>query len=244
VGKNLLFSSFGQSRATFRIEKRKSSWPWLSDRAPFVHRSVQDFYMVPEKELQYRKAGTLGFMWTHPNPIYASYEMATRGKMVDFGEHLKNQLRDYRDSKILEYEIYGEFFATDGNRMEIDPSTRDKFGLPVAKLSIDRHPNDLAATKYLMEKGDAVLKAMEPDHFEVKTIAGVTTILQGGTCRMGNDPATSVLDKDCRTHEVPNLYVVDGSFLPTSGGIPLTLTIAANSFRVADALVKKLKRAG
>jgi choline dehydrogenase-like flavoprotein len=244
VGKNLLFSSFGQSRATFRLEKRKTSWPWLADRAPFVHRSVQDFYMVPASEMQYRKAGTIGFMWTHPNPIHAIYEIATRGKYVDYGKHFKDLMREYRDSKLLEYETYGEWFATPGTYVDIDADTRDKFGLPVARISIDRHPNDLANIKLLMEKGDAVLKAMEPDKFEQKTIAGVTTILQGGTCRMGNDPATSVLDKDCRTHEVPNLYVVDGGFLPTSGAVPLTLTIVANSFRVADALVKKLKREG
>ena len=73
------------------------------------------------------------------------------------------------------------------------------------------------------------------------TEAGETTILQHGTCRFGNDPATCVLDQDCRAHEVPNLYVVDGSFMPTSGGIPNTLTIMANAFRVADRLVQKVK---
>jgi choline dehydrogenase-like flavoprotein len=244
VGKNLVFSSFGQSRATFRIGKRKAAWPWLDDRAPFIDRSVQDYYMVDAKELQYRKAGTLGFMWTHPNPIHAIYDIANRGKYFEVGKGLKDKMREYRDSKILEYETYGEFLATDGNYVDVDPGTRDKYGLPVARISLDRHPNDQAATKLLMEKGDAILKAMEPDAFEQKTTSGVTTILQGGTCRMGKDPATSVLDPDCRAHEVPNLYVVDGSFLPTSGAVPLTLTIAANSFRVADALVHKLKRAG
>jgi choline dehydrogenase-like flavoprotein len=51
-----------------------------------------------------------------------------------------------------------------------------------------------------------------------------------------------VLDKDCRAHEVNNLYVVDGSFMPTAGSVPSTLTIAANSFRVAHNLVRKLKK--
>ena len=60
----------------------------------------------------------------------------------------------------------------------------------------------------------------------------------------GDDPATSVLDRGCRAHEVKNLYVVDGSFMPTSGGVPTTLTIAANSFRVAAGLVQRLKRGG
>ena len=83
---------------------------------------------------------------------------------------------------------------------------------------------------------------MEPDDARGgRPTAGETTILQGGTCRFGTDPATSVLDKDCRAHAVPNLYVVDGSFMPTSGGVPITLTIVANAFRVADALVQRMK---
>ena len=59
-----------------------------------------------------------------------------------------------------------------------------------------------------------------------------------GTCRFGDDPATSVLDRNNRTHEVANLYVVDGSFLPTSGGTNPSLTIAANALRVADAMLR------
>ena len=73
-------------------------------------------------------------------------------------------------------------------------------------------------TKFLVERGEEVLDALEPDKLERVGDAGETTILQGGTCRFGNDPATCVLDKDCRAHEVNNLYVVDGSFMPTSGG--------------------------
>ena len=50
----------------------------------------------------------------------------------------------------------------------------------------------------------------------------------------GDDPKTSVLNKDCRAHDVPNLYVTDASFMPTGGSVPYTFTIYANSFRVAD----------
>jgi choline dehydrogenase-like flavoprotein len=51
-----------------------------------------------------------------------------------------------------------------------------------------------------------------------------------------------VLDRNCRTHEVPNLYVVDGSFMPNPGGVPPTMTIMANSFRVGEALGRAFKR--
>ena len=63
-----------------------------------------------------------------------------------------------------------------------------------------------------------------------------------GTCRMGTDPKASVLDKWCRAHDVPNLWVVDGSCFPTSGGYNPTLTILANAYRVADHFVAEAKR--
>lgn len=61
-----------------------------------------------------------------------------------------------------------------------------------------------------------------------------------GTCRFGNDAETSVLDADCRAHGIDNLYVVDGSFMPTSGGINPGLTIAANALRVGDLIATRL----
>jgi choline dehydrogenase-like flavoprotein len=60
------------------------------------------------------------------------------------------------------------------------------------------------------------------------------TAHQAGTCRFGTDPATSVLNLDCRAHEVDNLYVTDASFFPSIGAVNPTLTIIANALRVAD----------
>jgi choline dehydrogenase-like flavoprotein len=61
-----------------------------------------------------------------------------------------------------------------------------------------------------------------------------------GTCRFGDDPASSVLDRDCRAHDLENLYVVDGSFMPRSGAINPSLTIAANALRVAAQILERL----
>jgi len=63
---------------------------------------------------------------------------------------------------------------------------------------------------------------------------------QVGTCKFGEDPATSVLDLHCRTHEIDNLYVVDGSFFCSSGAVNPTLTIIANALRVGDHLIERL----
>lgn len=238
VGKNLLFSSFGQSKATFGAKQ----YEWLASTLPFVNRSVQDFYVMPDERFGFRKGGTLGFMWQHPNPIFAAVGLAGKGERGVFGKALKDRLRSYRDSRVLEFEIYGEFLPTDGTYVTVDKNVKDRFGLPVAAITVDRHPRDFTMTKFLVERGEEVLAQLRPDKVDRVGIAGETTILQGGTCRFGRDPSTSVLDPDCRAHAVKNLYVVDGSFMPTSGGVPLTLTIAANSFRVADRLIARLKK--
>ena len=62
-----------------------------------------------------------------------------------------------------------------------------------------------------------------------------------GTCRMGNDASSSVVDRNCRSHEVPNLWIVDGSVMPTNGGYNPTLTILADAYRVADHFVREGK---
>jgi choline dehydrogenase-like flavoprotein len=63
---------------------------------------------------------------------------------------------------------------------------------------------------------------------------------QCGTCRFGDDPTTSVLDLNCRTHDVDNLYVVDSSFFRSSAAVNPTLTIIANALRVADRLIERM----
>ena len=66
------------------------------------------------------------------------------------------------------------------------------------------------------------------------------TAHQAGTCRFGTDPATSVLNLDCRAHDVDNLYVTDASFFPSIGAVNPTLTIIANALRVADIIRGRL----
>ena len=83
-----------------------------------------------------------------------------------------------------------------------------------------------------------------PRHAYLKNeipVAGVAH--QAGTCRFGTDPATSVLDTDCRAHEVDNLYVVDTSFFPSIGAVNPALTAMANALRVGDHLLERLGRA-
>jgi choline dehydrogenase-like flavoprotein len=117
------------------------------------------------------------------------------------------------------------------------------------KLYIDYTPNNIEAHDRLIYRWTDVLKTIEKnlDGFQRGVIhpRGEIPIQvmanQCGTCRFGDDPETSVLDRNCRTHDVDNLYVVDGSFFPSNAGISPALTIIANALRVGDRLTERLK---
>ena len=75
-------------------------------------------------------------------------------------------------------------------------------------------------------------------HMDV-SVAGVAH--QAGTCRFGDDPASSVLDTNCKAHELDNLYVVDTSFFPSIGAVNPSLTAIANALRVGDHLIERMR---
>ena len=89
---------------------------------------------------------------------------------------------------------------------------------------------------------DMIAQRLSPHRFRLLKTAEKNAVLghMCGTCRFGDDPATSVLVRDNRTHELDNLYVVDSSFLPTSSGTNPSLTIAANALRVGQVIAARL----
>lgn len=138
----------------------------------------------------------------------------------------------------------GEDLPQATNRVDLDPSVRDNLGLPVPRITHARHENDIRLVRYfeqqqeqIAEAGGAV-KVWSTDFTKIGTGSGHIM----GTCRMGEDPRTSVLNRWCQTHDVENLWVVDGSFFPTSGGYNPTLTIFANAYRVAAHFIDQAKR--
>lgn len=130
-------------------------------------------------------------------------------------------------------------------RVQVDPQVKDAWGIPVVRLSGHRHENDLLGTKFLSSKAEAWLKeagAVSTMRFGLTSRDSVSGGQhQAGTCRMGNDPQTSVVDKYCRVHDVDNLYVIDGSVHVTNGGFNPVLTIMAIAYYASDNLVKAWK---
>ncbi len=129
------------------------------------------------------------------------------------------------------------------SRVQVDPEVKDYWGIPVARLSGGRHAHTIEIGKYLASKAELWLKE-----------AGATMVWpsipgpglsagqhQAGTCRMGRDPKTSVVDKTCRVHGHDNLYVIDGSVHVTNGGFNPVLTIMAVAYYASDNLKRTWK---
>jgi len=191
------------------------------------------------------KGGTYNFLFHHPNLINAGVRLAMDSKWTLWGERLKKRLHDYFHKEIwVECEIFGEFLPVDGCYVDLDPEVKDAFGLAVARINVDHHPLSDEVNKFCVRRSLDILEAMEPAPEKVfpYTWSGTTYHLQHGTCRSGRDRENSVLDPFCQAHDVKNLYVTDGSFMPTSGGAPATPTIMANSLRVGQHLVERFKR--
>jgi choline dehydrogenase-like flavoprotein len=242
VGRNLVFSGLTKGHGTFSF-RGKSDRQWMTATMPFVQRSLQDAYLLDKPAGGARKGGTTVFSFTHPNPIFTAERVAGSGADALWGKALKQKLRDdARDARALEFETFAEFLPTKGTYVDLDPSVKDRYGLPAARITVDRHPLDASASGLLRQQGLDMLGALGADSTRVTVNDGEQTVLQGGTCRFGKDPSKSVLNQDCRTHEVPNLYVTDGSFMPTSGGVPITLTIMANAFRVGERIATRFQR--
>jgi choline dehydrogenase-like flavoprotein len=245
VGKNLTFSTFGRGTAKFSREDLVNALGEDGMGLPFLQRSIQDHYFMAEQGLPMPKGGTYNFILQHPNPINAAIRLARDEKYQLFGDAFKKRLKEYFSSELfVEFEIFGEALPWQGTYVDLDPKVRDRFGLPAARITCQNHPAANAVNKKMVGHGLEMLEAMTPRAKRVwaYTWESTTFHLQQGTCRFGRDPSTSVLDPSCQAHEVRNLYVTDGSFMPTSGGVPSTPTIMANALRVASHIRDRFKR--
>ncbi|HEY9639106.1 MAG TPA: GMC family oxidoreductase [Coleofasciculaceae cyanobacterium] len=129
------------------------------------------------------------------------------------------------------------------------PDANNRVRIAGQKLHLDYTANNVEAHDRLIYRWTEVLKAVDQAAEHSVFQRGIyprsdspiqVVANQCGTCRFGEDPQTSVLDLNCRTHDIDNLYVVDGSFFPSTAGVSPALTIMANALRVGDHLIERL----
>jgi choline dehydrogenase-like flavoprotein len=151
-----------------------------------------------------------------------------------------SSLRD----RMLGCQMLAEDLPQLGNRVDLDPTVRDVYGLPVARITYSPHRHDLLASLHWARKLREICLATGAERAFVYPAAlgwasdptANNTRHVSGTLRIGTDPAVSVADAFGRMHDAANVVVCDGSLFPTSGAMNPTLTIMALALRNATAL--------
>ncbi len=244
VGRNLLFSAGGAGTGRLRYDRlSREQADLLRVRGLFVNRALQDWYVYEDPETKrLRKGGTIEFLFRHANGISRaiSQKWDEHGRLI-WGKALKDRIHAYfTEARYLRFEVFNDWTPVDDCFVSLDPAEKDRWGLPVARIRLGYHPQDLVVGRFLAQKAVKVLETLGADEIQWGVSGSPPQNLVAGGCRFGTDPATSVLDPDCRAYEVENLYVTDGSFMPTGGSVPYTWTIYANAFRVAARIAEAL----
>ena len=233
VGKYLMLNSGAVSVGVFEEP--------LNDYKGFaVSRIIHDFY-----ELDAQKVGFYG-----GGGIDARFDLTPIGfangalppGTPRWGKGFKDALA-HNFTRTMEIMSHGTSLPLETNSFSLDANVKDDWGLPALCMTYKDHPDDLKLATWLNARGLELLDAAGAKQkwsFPIEEQSFAVHLL--GTCRMGNDPKTSVINADHRTHDVKNLFLCDGSSLVTSGRGQPTMTIEALAFRAADRIRELAKR--
>jgi choline dehydrogenase-like flavoprotein len=232
LGKHLMFN--GQTAAYGMFEH-----PLNEYKSVQVTRIIHDFYDTDPKRGFYGGGGIDGRM-SSGALLFSLFGMPQDGPQ--WGAEYKRQLAEYYTHT---FEVAGHTTSlpVETNNITLDPEVKDRFGRPALRATYRDHPDDLKAMQFMLDRSVEILEAAGAKKIwsdpVVEQTLGAHLL---GTARMGNDPRTSVVNRDHRTHDVPNLFICDGSSFVTSGRGQPTMTIQALAFRAADRIGEMAKR--
>jgi len=226
VGRNLMFNSHSLSQGVFEHQ--------LNDyKGAQVSRIVHDFYETDEKRGFYGGGGIDSRPLFSATPIFHAMQ-GMPPDVPSWGAQFKNEMA-HNFTRQMAVLSGSTSLALDRNNITLDPESTDQWGRPAIRLTYRDHEDDLAIAKFLQDRCMELLDAAgakQSWRMPIELSNGGEHLL--GTCRMGDDPATSVVDRNHRSHDVPNLFICDGSSFVTSGRGQPTMTIMALAFRAAD----------
>lgn len=160
---------------------------------------------------------------------------------LGFGNALRRRIEEDAP-RMLRISWASEQLPDPGNYVELDPANKDRLGVPLVRLNygVSQYTlSSFAKARALVESVFAVAGIERPETDPAGYYGGSGHII--GTCRMGNDPTTSVVDPDCRVHGHRNLYLAGTSVFPTAGTANPTLTVAALALRLAEHMHSELR---
>jgi choline dehydrogenase-like flavoprotein len=230
VGKYLMFNYTARALGVFEHELNEY-------KSVQVTRIVHDFYDSDPKRGFYGGGGLDARIGPQPT----TWAIRTASEGASWGREFKARLREFPRS--MQIACHTTSLPLESNNVTLDPDLKDAWDLPAIRVTYKDHPDDLATARFLQDRGVEILEAAGAQRVGRSPVTeqdfGVHLL---GTCRMGNDPQTSVVDKYHRAHDVPNLFVCDGSSLVTSGRGQPTMTIQALAFRAGEHIAGFAKR--
>jgi choline dehydrogenase-like flavoprotein len=220
------------------------------------HLSVFAYGVFPERLEPWRGVPTGGilqdFYATNPANNYVrgwttsvenenQWPLATAYRIEGWGAEHKSRMKE-AFGHTVGVASDGEQLPSESNQVKLDSSVKDNRGIPVPLIINKWGAND-----------KAIIAAMSKSHHQILEAAGATEIVVNasspggsshylGTCRMGEKPGTSVVDPWCRAHDVPNLFMGDGSVFVTGAAVNPALTISALAARTSDGIVAAFER--
>lgn len=159
--------------------------------------------------------------------------------VAGFGKDFKNAVRD-RYPAFLTFSPYGEMLPHAKTFVDMDWEQKDRYGLPMARRTVSWSENDWKIFRDMTEWSKRILEAAGAEILAVGEEPRTNHELGG--CRMGVDPKTSVLNQWCQSHDVKNLFVVDGSVFPSASEKNPTHTMMALAARTADYMGEQMKK--
>ncbi len=221
VGKHLMFNQGGETFGVFEH-------PLNEYKSVQATRVVHDFYDADPKRGFYggggidARIGPNPAVWTLSGPPGPQW-----------GKGYKDHLRTFTRTMLAQ--SHTTSLPVEANSVSLDPALKDAWGMPAMRCTYKDHPDDLKFAAWLQERAAEILTAAGAVQVWRGSIAESTFAVHLlGTCRMGNDPRRSVIDRFHRTHDIANLFLCDGSSFVTSGRGQPTMTIQALAFRAAE----------
>jgi choline dehydrogenase-like flavoprotein len=230
VGKYLMWDTGGLAMGLFEH-------PLNEYKGIQVTRVIHDYYKADPKRGFYGGAGLDARFNYYP----ANFALA--GMPPDapkWGAEYKKMLAEYF-THTMTILSHSSSLPQLGNSISLDPDVKDSWGLPAMRVTFDFHPDDVKTINWAYTKQVEILEAAGAK----KTWVAGSSVEDNlpsthlmGTCRMGNDPKQSVVDRYNRAHDVPNLLIVDGSSFVTAARQQPTATIQALAYRAADYAIR------
>jgi choline dehydrogenase-like flavoprotein len=232
VGKNLMWDMGSSSSALFEH-------PLNEFKSIQVTRLIQDYYAADPKRGFYGGGAIDARFDFYPTSFALG---GLPDDIATWGLEYKKAVGQYF-TRTMTLLSHSTSLPMEKNTISLDPTVKDDWGLPASRITFDMHPDDMATMKWLVAREREILEAAGAQKvwsYPIEPSVMPSRHLMG-TCRMGTDPNKSVVDSFGNAHDVPNLFIVDGSNFVTSARQQPTATIQALAYRAAGHIAARAR---